>query len=83
MVHSEGEPIIVIRRDESKFLAFSAKCTHLGCIVNWDDSQKTINCPCHAGVFSAEGKPVSGPPPKPLKEYKVVVVGKEVQIKMN
>src|SRR4026209_2470809 len=46
-----GRPVIVLGRPDGGYRAFSAICTHLGCVVKWDESTKTILCPCHAGVF--------------------------------
>lgn len=46
--------------------AMSATCTHLGCQVQWDGEAKKFNCPCHGGVYAADGQVVSGPPPRPL-----------------
>lgn len=82
LVQVRGKPILVIRRSEERFTAFSAICTHLGCIVTWDSVQKLITCPCHAAVFSADGKVISGPPPGPLPEYQVMEVGGEIIVKV-
>lgn len=38
-------------------IAFSAACTHMGCIVQWQSSDKKFHCPCHGGIFSEYGKP--------------------------
>ena len=46
--------------------ALSATCTHLGCQVRWDASDTRFRCPCHGGVFDADGNVVEGPPPRPL-----------------
>ena len=59
-----GKAVIVVR-DRSGFKAFSASCTHLGCLVKWDAAKKEFLCPCHAAVFDANGGVVSGPPPSP------------------
>ncbi len=75
-----GHPVIVVRTPQG-FRAFSAICTHLGCIVGWDLQKRQIACPCHAGMFDLNGKPVSGPPPRPLAEHGVVVVNNEVMVK--
>jgi Rieske Fe-S protein len=47
--------------------AMSATCTHLGCQVQWDGESRKFKCPCHGGVYAADGKVVSGPPPRPLE----------------
>lgn len=67
-----GSALILVRTPE-KFKAFSAICTHLGCIVDWDGPKKEIVCPCHAGLFDLDGRVVSGPPPRPLPTYNVKV----------
>jgi Rieske Fe-S protein len=46
--------------------ALSATCTHLGCQVRWDASDEKFRCPCHGGVFGADGAVLEGPPPRPL-----------------
>ncbi len=38
-------------------VAFSAACTHMGCIVQWQSSDRKFHCPCHGGIFSEYGKP--------------------------
>ena len=55
--------------------AFSLVCTHFGCIVKWIPADKDFFCPCHAGKFDADGQVISGPPPKPLTQLKVVKDG--------
>ena len=63
----------VKRIKEDEVIAISAGCTHLGCIVTWDEESKIFKCPCHDGRFDAEGKVVSGPPPRPLERHKTKV----------
>lgn len=46
--------------------AFSASCSHLGCLVAWDNVKHVFHCPCHGAVFDDQGNPVSGPVSKPL-----------------
>lgn len=70
-------PVIVLRT-RSGFKAFSASCTHLGCLVKWDENKREFLCPCHAAVFDENGKVVSGPPPAPMPELKVKEVGDKV-----
>ncbi len=63
----------VKRVKKDKVIAISAGCTHLGCIVTWDEDQKIFKCPCHNGKFDAEGKVIDGPPPAPLKRHLVKI----------
>jgi cytochrome b6-f complex iron-sulfur subunit len=74
-----GKAVIVVR-GRSGFKAFSAVCTHLGCLVKWVDSHGQFHCPCHAAVFDENGAVVSGPPPKPLPAYRVKEVGDKVYV---
>lgn len=46
--------------------AMSATCSHLGCQVRWEADAKRFHCPCHGGVYDANGAVVSGPPPRRL-----------------
>ena len=46
----------------SDFIALSSVCPHLGCQVHWESQNNRFFCPCHNGVFDAEGKGIGGPP---------------------
>ena len=63
----------VKRTKEDEVIAISAGCTHLGCIVTWDEEQKIFKCPCHDGRYDADGIVISGPPPAPLKRHKTKI----------
>jgi cytochrome b6-f complex iron-sulfur subunit len=68
-----GKPVIVINTDQG-VRAYSAICTHLGCIVAWNESARAIVCPCHDGRFNAStGAVISGPPPAPLAPVNATV----------
>jgi Rieske Fe-S protein len=56
-----------VKVDGENVKAFSATCSHLGCNVNYDESTGGFKCPCHTGIYDANGKNIGGPPPKPLK----------------
>jgi cytochrome b6-f complex iron-sulfur subunit len=73
-----SKPVIVVN-GENGVTAFSAICTHLGCIVAFDDTNAVIVCPCHDGRFNpATGAVVSGPPPAPLQAVTVSVENDEI-----
>ena len=77
-----GGSALLVVRTEKEFKAFSAICTHLGCIVYWDSEKKGIVCPCHAGVFDLDGRVVSGPPPRPLPIHTVSVTDGKIFVKL-
>lgn len=69
----KGEPGLVIHKKEGDFVALSAVCTHLGCIVKWHPDKYRIICPCHVGIYDVNGIVISGPPPKPLRQFPITV----------
>lgn len=69
------------RTGQVEFTAFGLNCTHLGCPVNWRPGAELFLCPCHGGVYYADGTVAGGPPPRPLVRYSVRIVdGGRVQI---
>jgi len=56
----DGVSKIAVRRDEN-VNKLSAVCPHLGCIVAWNSTERTWDCPCHGSRFSAEGRVYQGP----------------------
>lgn len=73
-----GAPVIV-SNTEAGVKAFSAVCTHLGCIVDFDETVRHIVCPCHDGHFNpASGAVLSGPPPAPLAPVALAIEGDEI-----
>jgi cytochrome b6-f complex iron-sulfur subunit len=74
------KPVILIRKETGEFVALSATCTHLDCIVQYRSDTRQIWCACHNGVYDLKGRNVSGPPPKPLEEFAVQVINDEIVI---
>jgi cytochrome b6-f complex iron-sulfur subunit len=67
------EKIFVFRDTDHGFAVASAVCTHLGCTVNYFQTDKRFHCPCHGSIFNAEGIVVHGPAPKPLQWFEVTL----------
>ncbi len=65
--------VFVVRPDEANVRVFSNICTHLGCHVNWHPNLQHYVSPCHDGHFDILGKNISGPPPRPLDEFKTKI----------
>lgn len=65
-----GRPALVVNRGGG-VVAFDATCTHTNCPVDWVGEKNEFHCPCHKGVFDAQGNPRSGPVTKPLARLKV------------
>ncbi len=61
------QTVFLVWDGENEVHALSATCTHLGCQVRWETDTKRFRCPCHGGVYDAQGHVVSGPPPRPLE----------------
>jgi cytochrome b6-f complex iron-sulfur subunit len=74
------KPVILIRTANGDVRAFSAVCTHLDCTVQFRKDYGMIWCACHNGKYDLNGRNISGPPPRPLDEYRVVVQGDEILI---
>ncbi|MGE5304172.1 MAG: ubiquinol-cytochrome c reductase iron-sulfur subunit [Alphaproteobacteria bacterium] len=75
-----SQPAILIDTPAGELKAFTATCTHLGCIVQYRPDLTQIWCACHNGHFDLNGKNVAGPPPKPLEEYAVNVRGDQIVV---
>jgi Rieske Fe-S protein len=73
-----GQQVVVTQPSAGEFKAFSAVCTHMGCIVN-QVSNGTIDCPCHGSQYSIKtGDVVAGPAPKPLPAKQIKVSGDSI-----
>lgn len=73
-----GKPGILIQTPAGEFRAFSAICTHLGCIVQYRPDLRHIWCACHNGHYDLYGRNIAGPPPRPLERYQVNIRGDEI-----
>jgi Rieske Fe-S protein len=71
---SDGEtaelPCWVRHTEGEQFQVFAINCAHLGCPVRWFPQSSLFMCPCHGGVYYADGSRASGPPERGLFEYR-------------
>ena len=66
----EGVSKVAVHRDESGQLhKLTAICPHLGCVVAWNSTEQTWDCPCHGSRFSAEGRVYQGPANSDLAKH--------------
>jgi nitrite reductase/ring-hydroxylating ferredoxin subunit len=72
IVMIQGKQLAVYRDDE-KTHAVSAVCTHLGCIVNWNNAEKSWDCPCHGARYDCNGQVIHGPAVKNLEQSEISV----------
>lgn len=70
----DGQRVAVYRDEEGEYHALSPVCTHAGCIVHWNNAEKTWDCPCHGGRYDAYGKVIMAPPRRDLRPVELPVV---------
>jgi cytochrome b6-f complex iron-sulfur subunit len=83
IVRFGNKPVIVVRTAGGDIRAFGATCTHLDCTVQYRKDMGVIWCACHNGKYDMNGRNISGPPPRPLDEFRVVVQGEDVLVSRN
>ena len=81
VVAVNDKPVVVVNTPQGGLKAYSAICTHLACISEWDQERQFILCPCHDGRFNpVNGAVISGPPPSPLPQLSLIVEGDVVYV---
>jgi cytochrome b6-f complex iron-sulfur subunit len=76
-----ASPAMLIHHQDGRWISMTAVCTHLGCTVQYEPEADRIHCACHGGVYNPyTGANVSGPPPRPLKLFKVAVGDASVDV---
>jgi Rieske Fe-S protein len=63
----DGRRIGACRDLHGKIHTVSPVCTHMGCIVHWNQAERTWDCPCHGSRFEASGEVLAGPAESPLE----------------
>jgi Rieske Fe-S protein len=76
-------PGILVRTPAGDLRAFSARCTHLDCTVQYRDDLGHIWCACHNGHFDLSGRNIAGPPPEPLEAFDVNVRGDQIVVSLR
>lgn len=66
---TRNDPAVLLRAGDGEYKAYSRRCSHAGCSVDFDPSSRCLKCPCHRGTFDARvGYVIFGPPRRPLDE---------------
>jgi glycine/D-amino acid oxidase-like deaminating enzyme/nitrite reductase/ring-hydroxylating ferredoxin subunit len=68
VIEHGGAKVAAYRAPDGVLTLRSATCTHMACIVHWNDAERTWDCPCHGSRFTTDGDVISGPAEKPLAE---------------
>jgi cytochrome b6-f complex iron-sulfur subunit len=76
----QDTPSSLVTLEDGTYAGVSRVCTHLGCIIKWEDEDERFFCPCHAGIFSPTGKVLGGPPPRPLAKLALRVEGEDIWV---
>lgn len=67
----EGKRIALYKDKTGKVHALNPTCTHAGCIVKWNQTEKSWDCPCHGGRYDVHGKVITGPPTQDLQKIEI------------
>jgi glycine/D-amino acid oxidase-like deaminating enzyme/nitrite reductase/ring-hydroxylating ferredoxin subunit len=62
----DGDNVAAFKDEEGRVHAVSAVCTHMGCLVGWNATDRTWDCPCHGSRFELSGEVIHGPATQPL-----------------
>lgn len=73
-----GEEPVELRREGDEVRARSLWCTHTGCEVRWVEAESIYRCLCHEATFAADGRVLTGPPPRPLRDVELVLEGDRI-----
>ena len=61
IIDLNGKKVAAYKKDEGELITLNPVCTHMRCIVDWNSSDKTWDCPCHGSRFEADGTVKQGP----------------------
>ena len=74
--------LVFLVRSGTTIKALDSTCSHLGCRTRVNPEARSIECPCHGGVYDFHGNVIAGPPPRPLSELPARVDGSRVLVQV-
>ena len=69
IIEKDGHKVAASRSENGELNLHSAFCTHMNCVVHWNNAERTWDCPCHGSRFNQQGGVLEGPAIDPLKNY--------------
>lgn len=69
VIEFDGEKLGAYRDEKDELHFVEVECTHQGCIVKWNNDEKSWDCPCHGSRFTHKGEVLNGPANEPLRHY--------------
>ena len=69
IIEKDSQKIAIYKDEDGEIHHFSPYCTHLGCIVEWNNEEKRWDCPCHGATYSKFGEVTSGPARENLEKF--------------
>lgn len=66
LIERDGAKVAAYRDESGAAVLRSATCTHMGCVVGWNEAERTWDCPCHGSRFTPNGDVIAGPAGSPL-----------------
>lgn len=76
------KPVLVMRIENEDIRVLSLACSHLGCVVRWDNDEQILRCPCHGSKFDDTGRVLGGPAKTNLQVLDSSSRGTYVQFRM-
>jgi glycine/D-amino acid oxidase-like deaminating enzyme/nitrite reductase/ring-hydroxylating ferredoxin subunit len=69
IIEENGDLVAISRAEDGSLKRVSAICTHMSCLVDWNEAERTWDCPCHGSRFTPEGAVIGGPAESPLPTF--------------
>jgi nucleotide-binding universal stress UspA family protein/nitrite reductase/ring-hydroxylating ferredoxin subunit len=71
LVQVEGRRLAIYKAEDGSVTTLSPRCQHMGCTVDWNDADRTWDCPCHGSRYDRHGRVIKGPAKKDLDRVQI------------